>query len=64
METCLEEVCQDNEEFMVLLDVHDLLRNFDILDQNQPALSRQSTYTIFMQTRGLISITGVNPTPY
>jgi len=64
METCLEEVCQDNEEFMVLLDVHDLLRNFDILDQNQPALSRQSTYTIFMQTRGIISITGVNPTPY
>lgn len=64
METCLEEVCQDNEEFMVLLDVHDLLRNFDILDQNQPALSRQSTYTIFMQTRGIISMTGVNPTPY
>mgnify|MGYP001859313575 FL=1 len=64
METCLEEVCQDNEEFMVLLYVHDLLCNFDILDQNQPALSRQSTYTIFMQTRGIISITGVNPTPY
>lgn len=64
METCLEEVCQDNEEFMVLLYVHDLLRNFDILHQNQPALSRQSTYTVFMQTRGLISITGVNPTPY